>query len=150
MKKYLLSAFVSVMITIPGGVHAQETPVGQQIVRPEVAESVKAYEGAEGAIVWTLRYGKPSEGKMIVQITDIDHPWNQKIQLMNVDDTGAKKYIHTLVDGKKFTVIFLNENGWGELTLPGNNKSIPIYYSKTYSSAGNAQAFLTDYLASAE
>ncbi len=148
MKKFLLSVAVSVAITLPGLVHAEETATVNQVVRPEVAERVKAYEGAEGVIVWTLRYGKPEEKKLIVQVTDIDHPWNKKIHLMNVDDVGAKKYVYTLVDGKKFTVLFFNSNGWGELNLPGENKAIPIYYSKAYSSAGNAQAFLTDYLVS--
>ena len=150
MKKYVLSALVSVMMTMPGWAHAQEMPVGQQVVRPDVAKNVKAYEGPEGIVVWTLRYGNPAEGKMMVQITDIDHPWNNEIQLMNVEERGSKKYIHTLVNGEKFTVIFFNENGWGELTLPGSHKSMPVYYSQTYSSMGNAQAFLTDYLASAK
>lgn len=148
MKRFLLAVAVSVAIGVPGIVHSADTPAIKQVERPEVAEMVKAYEGPEGAIVWTLRYGKPDEKKLIVQITDIDHPWNKKIHLMNVDDTSAKKYIYTLVDGKKFTVLFFNNNGWGELYLPGENNPMPIYYSKAYSSEGNAQAFLTDYLES--
>lgn len=63
MKKILLSIAVSVAITMPGLVHSEGTATVNQVVRPEVAERVKAYEGAEGTIVWTLRYGKPDEKK---------------------------------------------------------------------------------------
>lgn len=148
MKKFLLAIFTSLVITVPGIAFSQNTDFAHQQTRPEVAENVKAYEGPEGVVVWTLRYGKPAEHKMLVQITNVDHPWNTKIQLMGVEDTGSRKYIYTIVNDKRFNVVFFNENGWGTLTLPGEKNSLPVFYSKEYSAEGNAQHFLTDYLES--
>lgn len=148
MKKCLLAIFTSLVIAVPVVAFSQNANVTHQQTRPEVAENVKAYEGPEGVVVWTLRYGTPTEHKMLVQITDIDHPWNAKIQLMDVEDTGTRKYIYTRIDDKRFNVVFFNENGWGTLTLPGEKKSLPVFYNKEYSAEGNSQRFLTDYLES--
>jgi len=149
VKKHL-TIITFLLIFVPGLVFSQEAIVTNQQLRPEVAENVKAYESHDGVLMWTLRYGKPSENKMLVQITDIDHPWNRKIHLMDVEDTGMRRYFYTKVDNKRFNVVVFSENGRGMLTLPGNNKSEPLFYSKEHSSEGNAQYFLTDYIESSK
>ncbi|MFS2225458.1 hypothetical protein [Pantoea sp. B65] len=114
--------------------------------RPEVAESVKAWTGNEGVRVWTLRYGKRADNKALVQITHADHDWDQKIQLMDVENKGDRRDYSVNVDGKKFVVLNLNNANSGELTLPGEGVSRPISYSQLLSDEGNAQYLLTDYL----
>jgi len=118
----------------------------QAATRPEVAESVKAWEGNEGLQVWTLRYGSRNEHKALVQITDIDHDWNKKIQLMDVEEKGERRDYSVQLDGKKFVVLVLNKYNRGEVYLPGESTAHNIYYSNALSAEGNAQYFLTDYL----
>lgn len=114
--------------------------------RPEVADHVKAWESTDGIQVWTLRYGKLSEHKALVQITNVDHEWNKKIQVMNVEKkNGRTDYILPL-EGKPYTVLTLDKYNYGELYLPDESSSFPVRYSEYLSSEGDAQNFLSDYL----
>ncbi|MDX5627778.1 MULTISPECIES: hypothetical protein [unclassified Brenneria] len=121
-----------------GGAYA-ETP------RPPIANTVKAYQGTEGAQVWTLRVGEADESQALVQITGIDHDWNSKIQKMNVEKLSSSTRYWLNVNDKKFVALILNQ-GYGELYLPGEAQPVQIGYSKDLSDQGNAEAFLTDYL----
>ena len=136
MKKLLAGMLLALM---------SATTVMAEEARPEVAESVKAWAGNEGVQVWTLRYGKREENKALVQITNADHDWDNKIQLMDVETKGERRDYSVQVNGKKFVVLNLN-NGYDELTLPGEASSRRIAYSQGLSAEGNAQYFLTDYL----
>lgn len=120
----------------------QTTPA----VRPEVAEEVKAWQGEEGIQVWVLRYGSREENKALVQITNIDHPWSQRIQLMDVQKNDKKKTYSLKVNGNRFVALNMFGSGMGELYLPDDKQSYRISYSQSLSSYGNAQHFLTDYL----
>ena len=114
--------------------------------RPEVAEEVKAWQGEEGIEVWVLRYGPREENKALVQVTNIDHPWSQRIQIMDVQKNDKKKTYSLMVNGKRFVVLNMFGYGMGELYLPDENQPYRISYSQSLSSYGNAQHFLTDYL----
>ncbi|ARJ44332.1 hypothetical protein B1H58_17510 [Pantoea alhagi] len=114
--------------------------------RPEVAEEVKAWEGEEGIQVWILRYGPRKDNKALVQITNIDHPWSQRIQIMDVQKNDKKKTYSLMVDGKRFIALNMLGSGMGELYLPDEKQPYRISYSQSLSSYGNAQHFLTDYL----
>lgn len=114
--------------------------------RPEVAEEVKAWQGEEGIQVWVLRYGPREENKALVQVTNIDHPWSQRIQIMDVQKNDKKKTYSLMVNGKRFVVLNMFGSGMGELYLPDENQPYRISYSQSLSSYGNAQHFLTDYL----
>ncbi|MEQ9891089.1 hypothetical protein [Pectobacterium aroidearum] len=120
-------------------VAAAETP------RPPIATLIKAYEGTEGAQVWTLRIGEPADSTALVQITGIDHEWNTKIQKMNVEKQASGTRYWLEVDHKKFVVLIMNQ-GYGELYLPGEAQPVRIGYSKSLSEQGNPERFLTDYL----
>lgn len=137
LKKFIIFTLLCVMSAI--GFSAEPT-------RPEVAEFVKAWEGNQGIQVWTLRYGKRSEHKALVQITNADHEWDNKIQLMDVENKGERSDYSVSVDGKKFVVLMINNNNSGELYLPGDRTTQYISYSKSLSDEGNAQHFLTDFL----
>ncbi|UFH50536.1 hypothetical protein [Pseudomonas sp. KNUC1026] len=113
--------------------------------RPEVADKVVAYDGEQGVKVWTLRIGARSENQALVQLEDVDHDWNLRIQKMAVEKTAKDTRYSTTVDGQKYVVLIV-QDGWGELYLPGEAKPIQVGYSPALSSQGNAQAFLTDYL----
>ncbi|WP_097084831.1 MULTISPECIES: hypothetical protein [unclassified Pseudomonas] len=113
--------------------------------RPEVAEKVVAYGGEQGVKVWTLRIGARSDNQALVQLEDVDHDWNLRIQKMTVEKTAKDTRYSTIVDGQKYVVLIV-QDGWGELYLPGEAKPIQVGYSPMLSSQGDAQAFLTDYL----
>ena len=124
------------------------TPIAtaQPAARPEVAEKVKAWHGTEGIKVWTLRYGPLSDKKALVQITDVDHPWNKKIQLMDVESKGERRKYSIMLEGKKYVVLVMERYSFGEVYLPGESTTYAISYSEELSSRGDAQHFLTDWL----
>ncbi|WP_249192941.1 hypothetical protein [Yersinia sp. Marseille-Q3913] len=96
--------------------------------------------------VWTLRYGPRSDNKALVQITNADHDWDKKIQVMDVENKEARSDYSVAVNGKKFVVLVINNNNSGLLYLPGESGNHPIIYSPSLSDEGNAQYFLTDFL----
>jgi len=115
--------------------------------RPAVAEQVKAYMGTEGVKVWTLRIGERAANEALVQVEGVDHDWNMRIQKMQVEKTAKDTRYWTTVGGNKFVVLIV-QGGWGgELYLPGEPQPLPVGYSEGLSRQGDAQAFLTDYLA---
>ncbi len=122
-----------------GQVHAEQ--------RPEVADQVVAYMGAQGAKVWTLRIGERATNEALVQVEGVDHDWNMRIQKMQVEKTSRDTRYSTIVDGKKFVVLIVQGSWGGELYLPGEAQPMQVGYSQELSQQGNAQAFLTDYLA---
>ncbi|MDN0109090.1 hypothetical protein [Yersinia mollaretii] len=122
------------------------TSFSAEPTRPEVANSVKAWEGNEGIQVWTLRYGPRSDNQSLVQITNADHDWDKKIQIMDVENKEGRSDYSITVNGKKFVVLVINNNNSGQLNLPGENGNHPIFYSSSLSEEGNAQYFLTDLL----
>lgn len=122
-----------------GQVHAEQ--------RPEVADQVVAYMGAQGAKVWTLRIGERATNEALVQVEGVDHDWNMRIQKMQVEKTSRDTRYSTTVDGKKFVVLIVQGSWGGELYLPGEAQPMQVGYSQELSQQGNAQAFLTDYLA---
>ncbi|MGC5699145.1 hypothetical protein J4P02_02960 [Pseudomonas sp. NFXW11] len=112
--------------------------------RPQVADKMMAYFG-QGAKVWTLRIGERSDNQALVQLEDVDHDWNMRIQKMSVEQTAKDTRYFTTVDGQKFVVLVL-QDGYGELHLPGQAKPLRVGYDSNQSSYGDAQAFLNDYL----
>ncbi|MNC84142.1 hypothetical protein D3C75_1385100 [compost metagenome] len=54
------------------------------------------------------------------------------------------------MDGKKYVVLIIQGSWGGELYLPGEAQPLQVGYSEGLSHQGNAQAFLTDYLATQE
>lgn len=121
------------------------TGLAQADERPPVADKLAAYVGQQGVKVWTLRIGERSEHQALVQVEDVDHDWNLRIQKMAVEKTARDTRYTTTVDGQKFVVLVLQE-GWGELYLPGEAAPVRVRYDENLSSQGDAQAFLTDYL----
>ena len=138
MKKYLILIFLFIT-----GV-ALANDVDQK--RPEVGNIVKAWEGAQGEQVWTLRYGKPEDHKALVQIVNIDHPWNKKIFLTSVEEKNNNRSDYVVMQNNKRFVALITNNYSGELYLPNQSSTIQVYFNKALSSEGNAQYFLTDYL----
>ncbi|MHA7849016.1 hypothetical protein [Serratia sp. D1N4] len=137
LKKCILLTLLCVM---------SATGFSAEPARPEVAERVKAWEGSQGIQVWTLRYGQRSEQKALVQVTNADHEWDKKIQLMDVESKGDRTDYSVSVNGKKFVALVISNGNSGELYLPGENAIHPISYSKSLSDEGDAQYFLTDFL----
>lgn len=115
-------------------------------IRPEVANNVIAFDGQQGAKVWTLRIGPVSNNESLVQVEGVDHDWNLLIQKMKVEKTSKDTRYVTNVKGKRFVALILTDKDYGELYLPNDPQPIQVRYSENLSEQGNAQAFLTDYL----
>lgn len=137
LKKMVISTFLF-FVSLTG--------FSAETTRPEVAENVKAWESNDGIQVWTLRYGKLSEHKALVQITNVDHEWNKKIQVMNVEKKNGRTDYSITLEGKPFTVLILDKYNYGELYLPDEDSNHPVRYSEYLSAEGDAQNFLSDYL----
>uniref|UniRef100_A0A060SYI3 ARAD1C01430p n=1 Tax=Blastobotrys adeninivorans TaxID=409370 RepID=A0A060SYI3_BLAAD len=117
------------------------------VPRPEVAESVKVWQGPQGVKIKTLRYGSRGDKQALVQITGADHNWDGKILLANVEHKGARNDYSVEVDGKEFVVLILyQQHNRGELYLPGESGHRYISYSHDLSTQDNAQSFLAEYL----
>ncbi|KTT17721.1 hypothetical protein IRZ81_06635 [Pseudomonas putida] len=123
--------------------------IGQALAedRPDVAKNVVAYLGTEGVKVWTLRIGDRAANEALVQVEGVDHDWDMRIQKMHVEKTAKDTRYWTDVDGKKFVVLIVQGMWGGELYLPGEAQPRQVGYSEGLSHQGNAEAFLTDYLA---
>ncbi len=112
-----------------------------------MAKNVVVYLGTEGAKVWTLRIGDRAANEALVQVEGVDHDWDMRIQKMHVEKTATDTRYWTDVDGKKFVVLIIQGMWGGELYLPGEEQPRQVGYSEGLSHQGNAEAFLTDYLA---
>lgn len=150
MKKLNIVFMLAALAFVPlaSNVIAQEKTAAQSAAqaRPEVASAVRAWHGDGGVQVWTLRYGPREDNKALVQITNIDHPWEQRIQLMDVQKNDKKTRYSVMLNGERFVVLNLFGVDSGELYLPNEKQTYRIGYSESLSSQGNAQYFLTDYL----
>lgn len=114
--------------------------------KPEVAESVKVWQGSQGIKIKTLRYGPREDQQALVQITGADHDLDGKILLTNVENKGARKDYSVEVDGKEFVVLILYQSNRGELYLPGESGQRLVSYSHDLSTQDDAQSFLSEYL----
>lgn len=150
MKKIKFAFVLAALAFMPlaGNVNAQNKMPGQSqpAARPEVAEDVKAWQGEEGVEVWILRYGPRDQNKALVQIVNIDHPWNKRIHLMDVSKEEKKKSYSLNLNDRRFVALNMYSLESGELYLPDEKQPYRIHFSQGLSSAGNAQHFLTDYL----
>lgn len=142
MTKKMVVGVLAGLLMLGTGLSA---PLRAEAPRPEIATSVKAYAGAEGLKVWTLRIGPRTANEALVQIGGIDHDWDMKIQKMQVERVNGSDRYWTSVAGKKFVVLVLRE-GRGEVYLPGEADAHWVSYDADLSGSGNAQHFLTDYL----
>jgi len=115
--------------------------------RPEIAQYVKGYTGGEGVQVWTLRIGPKDDNESLVQVVNVDNAMDKKIIRCKMQPAsgGATSY-KTEIDGKSWELLRVKD-GSGELYLPGESSSTWVAYDRSLSQEGNAEHFLTDYLA---
>ena len=149
MKKLTTALLLASLTFLPlqSGIASPDSrPAHGKQQRPEIAEQVKAWQGEEGTEVWILRYGPREENKALVQLVNIDHPWNRKIQIMDVVRENKKKKYTVTLNGNRFVVLSMDGTNIGELYLPNEPHPYRISYSDLLSKYGNAQHFLTDYL----
>lgn len=137
-KAILLVLFSSFMASAP--VLASDTPA-----RPPIAKYVKAYVGAEGMKVWTLRVGERGQNQALVQVTGVDHDWDGRIQKMNIERQNKDTRYWLERKGKQFVALILQDGG-GQVYLPDEGHPHAIHYDEKLSAQGNAEHFLTDYL----
>lgn len=141
-KRIVLPILMSLLLATPV-LHASET------VRPPIATVMRAFSSIQNIKVWTLRVGQRTDHQALVQITGVDHEWNNLIQKMQVEKTFKDVRYSVLVDGKPFVALIVN-NGIGELHLPGESDALPLIGNSALASEGNAEHFLTDYLKQSE
>lgn len=136
-------ALLGLLSASPPSIHAQEAP------RPEIAKYVKAYAGYEGTRVWVLRIGPREDNTAIIQIGGVDHPFDMKIILAQVEETTKDQRYSIENAGKKFVLLIVNDYG-GELYLPETSKTVSLRYDDNLSQSSNAEHFLTEYLNQSE
>lgn len=134
--------------------HAQTTKPGA--ARPEVGQIPEVYTTEGSRLnVTIVRYGPRASKQALVEIADLDHPWNQRIFRTSVQDVSrrAGKVENTYfiqLDGKPWGLVFNNLDGSGlNLNLredgdKGKNVRYPLYYSK-----GNTENTVSEYLLTA-
>ena len=116
-----------------------------QAEQAPVADKVVAYQGQQGLKVWTLRIGEAAAGEALLQVEGLDHDWDRLIHKVKVEKSARDSRYSTELNGSKYVILIVRD-GWGELYLPGEQQTRQVAYSESLSSAGEPQAFLTDYL----
>ena len=145
-----------VQLASPTAPHAQTTKPGT--ARPEVGQIPEVYttEGSKMTVT-IVRYGPRASKQALVEIADLDHPWNQRIFRTSVQDVSrrAGKVENTYfiqLDGKPWGLVFNNLDGSGlNLNLredgdKGKNVRYPLYYSKENTDNTVSDYLLTAYL----
>jgi len=124
--------------------------------RPEVGQIPEVYTTENSKMTVTVvRYGPRASKQALVEIADLDHPWNQRIFRTSVQDVSrrAGKIENTYfiqLDGKPWGLVFNSLNGEGlMLNLredgdTGKNVRYPLSYSR-----GNTEDTVSEYLLTA-
>ena len=150
MKKIKFALMLTVLALTPLGgnalAHQHAAMKSETAARPEVAEKVMAWQGDEGVEVWILRYGPRDKNQALVQVVNVDHPWNKHIYLMDVKKDDKKKTYSLTLNGTRFVALNMYGMNSGELYLPDEKQPYRINYSQMLSEQGNPHHFLTDYL----
>ena len=84
-------------------------------------------------------------GEALLQVEGLDHDWDRLIHKVKVEKSARDSRYSTELNGSKYVILIVRD-GWGELYLPGEQQTRQVAYSESLSSAGEPQAFLTDYL----
>jgi|GEM_PF-676832 len=125
--------------------------------RPEVGPIAEVYRDEKTLNVTIVRYGKRENKQALVEIADLDHPWNKRIFLTSVQDVSRRagtvdNTYFIQLDGKPWGLVFTQLDGGGRaLNLRENGdtgKSVryPIAYSEGLSRDTNSEHLLTAYL----
>ena len=126
-------------------------------VRPEVGPLAEVYRDEKRLNVTIVRYGKRENKQALVEIADLDHPWNKRIFLASVQDVSRRagtveNTYFIQLDGKPWGLVFNQLDGSGlALNLrengdTGKNVRYPLYYSKELSGETSSEFLLTAYL----
>lgn len=143
-------------LTVPAVSLAQQPKATAQS-RPEVNPLAEVYRDDKRLNVTVVRYGKRENKQALVEIADLDHPWNQRIFLTSVQDVsrraGTVDNTYSIqLDGKPWGLVFTLLDGGGlvlnlrENGDTGKNVRYPIYYSKELSDQTSSEFLLTAYL----
>ena len=135
---------------------AQAQATKPAAARPEVGQIPEVYTTENSKLTVTVvRYGPRASKQALVEIADLDHPWNQRIFRTSMQDVSrrASKIENTYfiqLDGKPWGLVFNLLDGSGlVLNLredgdTGKNVRYPLYYSK-----GNTENTVSEYLLTA-
>lgn len=115
-------------------------------LRPEVGESVDIYSGADGLKVSVLRYGPRRVSEALVQFSGIEDEGSGRIQRMQVKKTAQVSRYWINRNGKKVTLLTVNEDRSAQLYLPERADPLPANFDSELSGQSNAQLFLNEYL----
>lgn len=138
-KKKTFSPILLSFFLFAPAIHADD------LLRPPIASNVQAYSSVQNVNVRTLRVGDRSENQALVQVTGVDHDWNNVIQKMTVEKTFKDVRYSVTLNGKPFVAVILNQ-GFGELHLPGEPTPQHIAFNSALASEANAEHFLSAYL----
>ena len=110
-------AFAAAAFIPMSAVQAQTTK--PSAARPEVGQIPEVYTTNNSKLTVTIvRYGPRASKQALVEIADLDHPWNQRIFRTSVQDVSrrAGKVENTYfiqLDGKPWGLVFNNLDGSG-------------------------------------
>jgi hypothetical protein len=150
-----LAFAAGVQLATPTTAQAQATKAA---ARPEVGQlpEVYTFEGSK-LTVTVVRYGPRASKQALVEIADLDHPWNQRIFRTSVQDVsrraGKVENSYSIqLDGKPWGLVIILLDGSGlALNLrengdTGKNVRYPLYYSKENTENTVSEYLLTAYL----
>lgn len=113
--------------------------------RPPVADKVVAYQGQQGLKGLDPAYRRSGGRRSAVA----GRRTGPRLGPPDPQGKGGKSArdsrYSTELNGSKYVILIVRD-GWGELYLPGEQQTRQVAYSESLSSAGEPQAFLTDYL----
>lgn len=153
MKKLIfgLGAALLALILLPQAAQSQTT------TRPEVGELAEVYRDDKRLNVTIVRLGKRENKQALVEIADLDHPWNKRIFKTVVVDVSRRvgEVVNTYwiqLDSKPWGLVVRDMN-YGGLILnlreqgdTGKNVRLSISYSKELSAETSSEFLLTAYL----
>ncbi len=143
-------------LTAPAVAVAQQAK-GTAQARPEVSPLAEVFRDEKKLNVTVVRYGKRENKQALVEIADLDHPWNQRIFLASMQDVSRRagtveNTYFIQLDGKPWGLVFNLLDGGGlvlnlrESGDTGKNVRFPIFYSKELSDQTSSEFLLTAYL----
>ncbi len=82
-------ALAAASFAVPTAAHAQKAKP-TAAARPEVGPLAEVFRDEKRLNVTVVRYGKREKKQALVEIADLDHPWNQRIFLTSVQDVSRR------------------------------------------------------------
>ncbi len=123
--------------------------------RPEVANVCKVYTGKEGLLISTCRIGEEPKNEVLLKVTGVDHPWNNRIfkstanKYKNNSSSSEFNIDYQITDGgKTYTILTYRDGIFTAYLTPFGTLQTEhkLVYDEYGSRECRPERFLTEYL----